>query len=304
MQTRPTSIYTTPALVAQQLQKALPDTPTTDVTNLYNDFYTLVQRYCKDYSKIIEGQINAAFVPYYAAKDYKFRTIITENQWYYDVLGGVYRLDLREDLLSIDSIVFNGTTLTSTQYDAMGMFGLADYPYRQIEFDATNLPSWDVQFTTKLTITGEWGVQDNSSDAYSTVTVTAEALDSSETGIDIANGSGTLFDVYQYIRIDDELMLITAITSSTAPDPDILTVTRGVNGFTAAAHDSGASITRWNVVYDVQELATRMVAYFFNKRDDTGERVQFINESVLIAQFSKELAAIAQRRKRNLYGVP
>jgi hypothetical protein len=31
--------------------------------------------------------------------------------------------------------------------------------------------------------------------------------------------------------------------------------------------------------------------------------VQFINDSVLIAQFSKEIAAIAQRRQRSLFGV-
>lgn len=301
MYNRPNSIYTTPQLVSDQLQKALPDTPVASETAEYNDYYTLVQRYCRDYSKIIEEQVNATFVPYYESKTDYFGELLRDGRFQLSVYG-FHILDLPDALLSLDSIVFNGTTLTSSQYRAVGLDNRSNtYPYYRILFDSTSLPSYDTDFDSGIVLTGEWGTHDNSSNAYSTVTTTAEALDASETGIDITDGDGALFDVYQYIRIDDELMLITAITTS--GDPDVLTVEREVNGFTAATHDSGATITRWNVPRDVQELATRMVAYFFNKRDDSGERVQFINDSVLIAQFSKEIAAIARRRQRSLFGV-
>ena len=131
-------------------------------------------------------------------------------------------------------------------------------------------------------------------------TITA-GLDSTETDVSVANGNGALFEIYQYIRIDDELMLITDITVDN--DPDVLTVTRGVNGSTKATHDSGATITRWNVVRDVSLLATRMVAYWFGKRNDKGERVQVIDNALVIAQFSKEINAIAVRRKKSKFGV-
>ena len=66
-----------------------------------------------------------------------------------------------------------------------------------------------------------------------------EALDNSETGVDLVTGEGVKFAVGDQIRIDDELMDITAITG------DTLTVARGsatVNGSTVATHASGAEV--------------------------------------------------------------
>lgn len=58
----------------------------------------------------------------------------------------------------------------------------------------------------------------------------AEALDDNETGIDVDHGD--YFQVGDVIRVDDELMLITSIST------DTLTVTRGFAGSAAAAHDN------------------------------------------------------------------
>ena len=69
-----------------------------------------------------------------------------------------------------------------------------------------------------------------------TANLLAEALDSSETGVDVDDGS--VFAVNDAIRIDNEEMLITSISSNT------LTVTRGQNGTSAATHSNNASITR------------------------------------------------------------
>ena len=69
-----------------------------------------------------------------------------------------------------------------------------------------------------------------------TANLLAEALDSSETGVDVDDGS--VFAVNDTIRIDSEEMLITSISSNT------LTVTRGQNGTSAATHSDNASITR------------------------------------------------------------
>lgn len=68
-----------------------------------------------------------------------------------------------------------------------------------------------------------------------------EALDSSETGIDVATGDAVKFSVGDAIRIDDEIMIVTAIDTST----EVLTVTRGSaaeTNTTAATHASGAEI--------------------------------------------------------------
>ena len=64
----------------------------------------------------------------------------------------------------------------------------------------------------------------------------AEALDASETDVDVT--SGLKFQVYQLIRIDDEIMWITSFASA-----NTVNVIRGGSiGSTAATHASGATI--------------------------------------------------------------
>lgn len=299
MQSRPASTFTTPALVSAQLVKAY-DGEDETILSEFNTYWTLVQQYCFDMSKLVESQIHCTFVPYFATKTLYFTGSIRNRKFRYDLYSGCYVLELDEDLLAVETLEYMGVELDSDQYRLVDDTGDANgYPYRAIQFPLSEVPSYGLEFTDCISIEGEWGVHDNPDDRFTTVGVTAEALDTTETAIDIADAS--LYDVYQYARIDDELMLITAAT--TAGTPDTLTVIRGINGYTAAAHDNGATIRVWNVPHDIRLLTTRMVAYWYNKRSDKGERVQVIDNALVIAQFSKEIAAIAQRRQRSLYGV-
>jgi hypothetical protein len=63
----------------------------------------------------------------------------------------------------------------------------------------------------------------------------AEALDDNETGVDVDNG--TRFMVDDLIQVEDELMIVTAISTNT------LTVIRGVQGTTAAAHSDNFGVS-------------------------------------------------------------
>jgi hypothetical protein len=67
-------------------------------------------------------------------------------------------------------------------------------------------------------------------------TTAAEALDGSDTGLDVAAGSGERFAAGDAIRIDDEVMTISSVSN------DTLTVVRGAAGTTAATHADGAEI--------------------------------------------------------------
>lgn len=69
-----------------------------------------------------------------------------------------------------------------------------------------------------------------------------EALDASETEVDVDEGGQ--FSAGQIIQIDDELMKIVSIATNT------LTVTRGYNNTTAAAHDNDSTISTLNVITD------------------------------------------------------
>lgn len=63
----------------------------------------------------------------------------------------------------------------------------------------------------------------------------AEALDNSETGVDVDNGA--YFRQGDIISVDSEYMLVTSVST------DTLTVTRGYGGTTAASHDDDSPVT-------------------------------------------------------------
>jgi hypothetical protein len=63
-----------------------------------------------------------------------------------------------------------------------------------------------------------------------------EALDDSETGVDVTDGSVFPSSGDFRVNVEDELMLVTARSGNT------LTVTRGAESTTAAAHDNGTTI--------------------------------------------------------------
>lgn len=69
------------------------------------------------------------------------------------------------------------------------------------------------------------------------VTTIAEALDDSELGVDVANVLGFPATAPYTVRVDSEWMRATAGAGTTT-----WTVTRGYNGTTAAAHDTGTAI--------------------------------------------------------------
>ena len=68
-----------------------------------------------------------------------------------------------------------------------------------------------------------------------TLNLTREALDDSETGVDVDDE--TVFEVGDFIKVDDEVMEVTAVAVS-----DVISVRRGALGTTAAAHNDNTQI--------------------------------------------------------------
>lgn len=91
------------------------------------------------------------------------------------------------------------------------------------KFDLINFPS------TKV----EW-IEDTMSPYTTTI---AEALDNSETGVDVATDTGAYFRQGDIVSVDSEYMLVTSVST------DTLTVTRGYGGTSAASHDTASTIT-------------------------------------------------------------
>jgi hypothetical protein len=85
-----------------------------------------------------------------------------------------------------------------------------------------------------------------------------EALDTTETGVDVV--SGAAFSANDIILIEAEQMFVVSISTNT------LTVTRGYNGTTAAAHVTGLNVYVYRPATDVP-TATRQMAGWFTRQD-------------------------------------
>ncbi len=248
--------------VTRQLDKALPTNPSTSVTNEYADYSTLVSNLIPQVSTWIGDYTGRSFAPYIRTIDMYQQDFATQKTWSRNALY------LPDDLISVTSIVFSDETLTADQYRLDG-YGA---PYQRIRF---NNVTFDMGFDSTISIAGRWGY----SEVYNPTTYnSAGSLTDSATSLSVSDAS--LFDTYQYIKIDSELMLITARNETT----DVLTIVRGVLGTTATSHLTAQPIYRLMIDESVRLVATRMVAWLYQKRTDVGDVVQLADGAVIISQ--------------------
>jgi hypothetical protein len=170
---------------------------------------------------------------------------------------------LRDDLLSLSAFTVAPTTggagispVVDTDYFLATATGYDGPPWRKVILHGRGSPLTFGSGLRTVVATGTWG--------YSNVTVvssatTAEALDSSETGVDVS--SGTVFSPGMTILVDTEQMYVTSIATNT------LTVVRGVNGTTAASHLTAAAIAVYTYPAPVHDVALRLYMRRWKARD-------------------------------------
>lgn len=121
----------------------------------------------------------------------------------------------------------------------------------------------------EVKVTGLWGYhpapehafRDSTDALTSGVTAADTALTVSSTGGADAWGDTPRFSVGDLIRIDDELMRVTAVTETA------LTVRRAENGTTAAAHATGAPIGVYIPGFVVESLGLRLASWLYREPD-------------------------------------
>lgn len=173
-------------------------------------------------------------------------------------------LDLRDDLLAVSSITNASGSAISSGYNLRPN---NVYPKRRIELVSSGATYWDYTYREDIvSVAGIWGyVPTYATGAWKQLTTAAEAMDTSETGFDLT--SGTLIEVGHYLLVDTEQMLVTAISTNTA------TVERGVNGTTAAAHDTAAAVKAFQQLPDIKAAVKDIAAYKYLHKDQIGSRV-------------------------------
>lgn len=226
------------------------------IATVYSNQIVRLKALIYDVSENIATISGQQFIPYADTYTRTFQQIRANRELWSD--SGILTWNLHhgyDDLLSVDSLVWGDTTLTSSQY-RVGDTQRTPVNYLQLDRDAVTVTSGS-SFAEGVTLTGTWGYHEDTSAMWqdSGDTVQDNPMSGSATTLNVT--SGLNFEIYQYIRIGSEYLFI-ADRSSNA-----LTVERGVNGTTAAAHTNGTQIDRLQPYQTAAEATRRRVVYLY-----------------------------------------
>jgi hypothetical protein len=154
-----------------------------------------------------------------------------------------------------------------------------------------------------VSITGTWGYNVDWSNAWIDTLqdvpvggITSSATSFAVTDVDGANDQGysPAFSVGNLLQIDTEWLEVTGVNTST----NTLTVKRGVNGSTAAAHTAGTAIYTYDVDINIQRAVARQAALEYARqgsydsaKNTGGASAEFTND--VLAEFSALLSLFA-----------
>ncbi len=169
---------------------------------------------------------------------------------------GGSRLYLTDDLLSVTSLKLDldgdgAFETTVTDYWLWPDNAGSTKPYRAIDLDPLGSYTYFPRARRNVQVVGVFGYCSETEDS---TLDTAEALDTSETGITLGASAASLIFLGDTIQIDSEQFEVTSVAGVE------LTVVRGINGTTAATHISGASVLIRRYPRDVEEAVKERAA--------------------------------------------
>jgi len=165
----------------------------------------------------------------------------------YDYQGDSREHILDDDLLSLTTLTVDDTEISSSNYF---LYPLSSYPKWKIEMDRGGGEIFTFSDTPQsaVDVLGVWGWHDRWGDAWAdssdtvqdseSVAADATTLTVSDPDGDDVDGWSPRLSAGHLLKIESEYLAVTA----TDKDTKKLTVKRGVNGTTAAAHDNGKTI--------------------------------------------------------------
>lgn len=188
------------------------------------------------------------------------------NSW-----DNLFRFD--GSLLSLTSVVVGSDTLVNgTQVEAYSEDGMTPYTHLHLldyGLSWSNFCSTTNSTPSRIAITGYWGIHHDYANAFQSVDVLVTPFITTSTQATFAVASAAGADTFgitprlsegQIIRIENELMDQTGLSTNT------ITVRRGVNGTTAAAHASALAVETFIVEEPVRRAVARQAGLLFARK--------------------------------------
>lgn len=182
---------TTPTYATREEIKAELDVKETARSN------SRIDRALADATDAVHGLCKRVFYPTLATRSFNWPNEQHARSW---------RLWLdQSELISVTTLTSSGTTIASTDY----FLEPNEYgpPYNRIEIDLASNASFDSGDTHQraIVVTGLFGYTNDETAAGAT----AEALDASETGVDVDAATSAAVGVGSLLRIDSERVIVT-----------------------------------------------------------------------------------------------
>ncbi len=187
------------------------------------------------------------------------------------VLHNGIRLMLPGPLLAASALANGVTALAGNDYQLVALEPTRPtMPYAAVRLISTVWAA-DSLTTPNATITGTWGYHADYANAWLTSgdTVRDNPLTSGATSLTVADADGAdaygetpRFSPGQVVKIESEWLEVLAVN----PTTNVLTVKRGINGSTAAAHVQGTAISVWEADPAAVRAITRWVALMLDRR--------------------------------------
>ncbi len=175
-----------------------------------------------------------------------------------------------DDLLEIITFT-NGddTTIASTEYILKPANA---YPKYCLEMRAISTVTFEMDSNSSdqqvIDVLAFWGFHEwYGTRAWKTGSTLNEGAGLNTTDLTFTVTSGTPFAENQVIKIDNEIMIVSAKSTN-----DITVISRGDNGSTAATHDNGDTVYIWQYPEEITALALEIAKIMYKSRQ--GENVE------------------------------
>src|SRR3990172_410093 len=187
---------------------------------------------------------------------------------------------LDDDLLSATTLTTNNGSVTITSSDYLLLNGdrYAPTPYNRVRLQPNGVTTHFQNTNTPYkanALTGTWGFHTDYANAWedSQDTVENNPLAIGDTSITVNDADGAdkyaltpRFRIGQILRIGSEYLHVTGRNI----DANTLTVVRGVNGSTAAAHTQNTSIEIYRPMPALVGIMEMMATHFYRRRHSVG----------------------------------
>lgn len=178
---------------------------------------------------------------------------------------------LSDDLLQLESII-NGD---GSSIDPLDVITLPEWtmdgPISVLRLTGGQIFTWQTSPLRAVQVTGLWGWHDRWSRAWrDSADTVQDTLSSAALTLTVSDADGTdshavspRFQVGQLLRIEEEYLRVLAVNPAT----NVLTVLRGINGTSAAAHAPGTRIDIYQPALEVEILCLRWASWLYKEPD-------------------------------------